>query len=261
MSGYMSKSEKKMTPDFSEMGIHVESPGSIFSDYVPYEKKAPFFMPLGAKQRWEAFRAFLSSTYSFVKIRKRIDFETSTFAREVQKQFIDTNKALQLENSKVADRILEEKMVLVLGHRLKTRFRDPAKKVYWRFGAELSRPRIVHARVGAMGEKKEASWAQITVRLHTQQMIALTDRYDRLISGSKKTPKEMLDFIVMERNLGDPYSQWRICGKLEPRGLARDSLTRKIQNKLPARGDKKLSLAEGTAKQRVLDDGTKSFLS
>ena len=90
--------------------------------------------------------------------------------------------------------------------------------------------------------------------------MAVTDRYGRLIDGSKKNPNEYLDFVVLERHLADPYSQWRICGKLEPRGAPRVSPARKLRNKLPFKGDKKLALIEAGKKHRVLDDGTKSLM-
>ena len=32
--------------------------------------------------------------------------------------------------------------------------------------------------------------------------------------GDAKKAKKVIDYVVFERHLADPYSRWRICGKL-----------------------------------------------
>ena len=52
---------------------------------------------------------------------------------------------------------------------LKQQFLNPAKKIHWRFIKEVERPRLVQARVASIFEKDNL-YAQVTVRLHTEQV-------------------------------------------------------------------------------------------
>ena len=56
----------------------------------------------------------------------------------------------------------------------------------------------------------------------------MKDRYGRLLKGNAKVPKTVIDYVVFERHIVDPYGTWRICGKLFP------EIQQKIQNKTPA---------------------------
>ena len=55
---------------------------------------------------------------------------------------------------------------------LKQQFLNPAKKIHWRFIKEVERPRLVQARVASIFEKDNL-YAQVTVRLHTEQVWVL----------------------------------------------------------------------------------------
>lgn len=198
------------------VGRKMDTPGQIFKPYVPYNKKAFILTPSGARQRYEATKAFFSTMYALFKIRRVLKtFETRKFALASQKRFIDMNNALQLDTP-LAKRIVEENVVLKLGKQLKNNFNNPASKVHWQFVKQLYRPRIVAAQVAAVEDKKDL-YAQITVKMDSEQIIAVKDRYGRVIKGDVKIPKRMIDIIVFEQHIADPKSTWRICGKLAPR--------------------------------------------
>lgn len=203
----------KQAPD----GMTMDSPGNIFNPYVPHEQKSFILTPTGFWQRYEVFRMRVARYYTYWKMRKHVSpFPKREFARSAQKQFIAVNNALQLD-SKPAKRLVREHMVLIAADQLGDAFRSEKTRVHWRFVDQVEPPRIVHAAV-AGGDGKEDLWVQVTVRMCTRQIIATRDRLGRHASGSTRVPKTVLDFVVFERHVIDPYSRWRICGKVEPRG-------------------------------------------
>lgn len=48
------------------------------------------------------------------------------------------------------------------------------------------------------------------------QTLAIYDRFGRLMLGSEEQPKDVLEYLVIERHLINPYSRWRLHGKIVP---------------------------------------------
>ena len=46
--------------------------------------------------------------------------------------------------------------------------------------------------------------------------MAIYDRFGRLSYGSETLPKDVLEYVVFERYLTNPYSSWRLHDKIEP---------------------------------------------
>lgn len=101
-----------------------------------------------------------------------------------------------------------------------------SKTIAWNFIQCLEPPRIVQIRAQDMMSKSNV-FAQVTVRLHTQQTLAVYDRFGRLMHGSESTVKDVLEYVVFEKHLTNPYAQWKIHGKIIPSWLPpRDSITK-----------------------------------
>ena len=49
---------------------------------------------------------------------------------------------------------------------------------------------------------------------HALQIMALYDRFGRLMHGSETVPKDTLDFIVFEKHLTDTLGKWRLHSKI-----------------------------------------------
>lgn len=47
-------------------------------------------------------------------------------------------------------------------------------------------------------------------------MLAIYDRFGRLIQGSEILKKDVLEYIVFEKHLANKYGTWRIHGKIIP---------------------------------------------
>jgi large subunit ribosomal protein L45 len=63
---------------------------------------------------------------------------------------------------------------------------------------------------------KENVFGQITVRFHTQQILAIYDRFGRLMHGSEILAKDVLEYIVFEKHLSNEYGLWSLHEKIVP---------------------------------------------
>lgn len=57
---------------------------------------------------------------------------------------------------------------------------------------------------------------QVTVRFHTQQTLAVYDRFGRLMHGSEVVAKDVVEYVVFEKHLANLYGLWRIHEKIIP---------------------------------------------
>merc|ERR1712012_679547 len=89
------------------------------------------------------------------------------------------------------------------------------KTIHWRFIKSLEPPKVVHARHAEI-VSKENFFGQVTVRFHTQQQLAVYDRFGRLIHGSEVVAKDVLEYVVFEKHLSNIYGIWRLHSKILP---------------------------------------------
>ncbi|NXQ47768.1 RM45 protein, partial [Catharus fuscescens] len=96
---------------------------------------------------------------------------------------------------------------MVRGNRYKT--------IRWRFVESLEPPRVVHVRCESIMNRGNL-YGQVTVRMHSRQILAIYDRFGRLMYGGEEIPKDVLEYVVFERYLVNPYGTWRMHGKIVP---------------------------------------------
>ncbi|NWT76239.1 RM45 protein, partial [Prunella himalayana] len=96
---------------------------------------------------------------------------------------------------------------MVRGNRYKT--------IRWRFLESLEPPRVVHVRCESVLNRGNL-YGQVTVRMHSRQILAIYDRFGRLMYGGEEVPKDVLEYVVFERYLVNPYGTWRMHGKIIP---------------------------------------------
>lgn len=107
------------------------------------------------------------------------------------------------------------------------------KTIKWKLLKSLSPPRVVHSRSTHM-ITKENIFAQITVRLHTQQVrnkqkfaclskdiflfqsLCIYDRFGQLEYGDENLSKDVLEYVVFEKHISDQYGKWRLHHKIIP---------------------------------------------
>ena len=81
--------------------------------------------------------------------------------------------------------------------------------IVWKYLDDIEPPSVVHVRSGEMMSKSN-KYAQITVRFYSKQIMAVYDRHGRLILGSPKDVKDVLEYIVFEKYLANEYGEWRM---------------------------------------------------
>ncbi|NXQ65610.1 RM45 protein, partial [Quiscalus mexicanus] len=96
---------------------------------------------------------------------------------------------------------------MVRGNRYRT--------IRWRFLESLEPPRVVHVRCESILNRGNL-YGQVTVRMHSRQILAIYDRFGRLMYGGEEIPKDVLEYVVFERYLVNPYGTWRMHGKIVP---------------------------------------------
>ncbi|NWY21966.1 RM45 protein, partial [Aphelocoma coerulescens] len=96
---------------------------------------------------------------------------------------------------------------MVRGNRYKT--------IRWRFLESLEPPRVVQVRCDSIMNRGNL-YAQVTVRMHSRQILAIYDRFGRLMYGGEEIPKDVLEYVVFERYLVNPHGTWRMHGKIIP---------------------------------------------
>ncbi len=87
------------------------------------------------------------------------------------------------------------------------------KTLYWKLIKSLEPARVVQVRTADV-VSKDNLYAQVTVRFLTQQVLAVYDRFGRLMHGSPTVAKDVLEYVVFEKHLANVYGKWRVHGKV-----------------------------------------------
>uniref|UniRef100_A0A0N4ZV19 Large ribosomal subunit protein mL45 n=1 Tax=Parastrongyloides trichosuri TaxID=131310 RepID=A0A0N4ZV19_PARTI len=88
--------------------------------------------------------------------------------------------------------------------------------IFFELVEEVKKPELVSVRCADNPHQSGNAIAQIVVKLHTKQKIAVYDRYGQLILGSKDKIKDVQEFIVFENHISDLDGKWRLHDKVYP---------------------------------------------
>ncbi|KAK6182612.1 hypothetical protein SNE40_010257 [Patella caerulea] len=209
------KKEGRLPPrTFQERPINISCTTSIFEPFVPPEGdgKSSMLSTEGAKDRLTALQMKGKSRLELRKIRKYEEgFDIKEFAHTAQDILLQAQNLLQNveENEDQLHDLVTEKAYPEMTFGLWN------KTLRWKFIESVEPPRSVHVRTTDMLSKTNI-YAQITVRMHTRQILALYDRFGKLMYGSEHLIKDVLEYVVFESHIADTYGQWRIHGKIIP---------------------------------------------
>ncbi|XP_078467556.1 large ribosomal subunit protein mL45 [Lampetra fluviatilis] len=197
---------------YVERPINITCTAGIFDGYVPPEgdSRLTSMSSEGLKQRAMQIRQTAASQLAIRKVKEYDDgFSTKTFPTKVQDIYVEAHDCLVNFNKVRLHQLVTERCFpeMVRGNRLKT--------LRWRFLESLEPPRVVHVRCPKTIDPGNL-YGQVTVRLLSKQTMALYDRFGRLMYGSEEVPKDVLEYVVFERHLPNPYGNWRLHGKIVP---------------------------------------------
>lgn len=137
------------------------------------------------------------------------DFSPKTFGDTAQDIYIRAHEALEKYDESALREYVTERLHPEILFGLKN------VTLRWKFLGSIEPPRVVHARQTNL-ISKENIFAQVTVRMHTQQTLAIYDRFGRLMHGSEIIAKDVLEYVVFEKNISNLYGEWRIHHKIIP---------------------------------------------
>ncbi|KAI1696444.1 tim44-like domain-containing protein [Ditylenchus destructor] len=116
--------------------------------------------------------------------------------------------------------------------------------------------RVVSVRCYDMPPNSGKDIAQVTVRMHSVQKLAIYDRFGRLLLGSEDEPKDCLEYVVFENHIVSTYGKWRFHDKVYPHwarpkeGVIRESLLNRMKSRTSEPG----VIRFGFDKQRAVDE-------
>ncbi|KAM6295617.1 large ribosomal subunit protein mL45 [Aegotheles albertisi] len=205
-------SEKVFPDEHIERTFYLACTAEIMDPYLPPEGDARLtsLSKDGLKQKMERLKQTAASQLALRKIKDHDpDFSTKTFPEKAQEIFIEAHNSLANFNKQKLHSLVTERCYpeMVRGNRYKT--------IRWSFLESLEPPRVVHIRCESMVNRSNL-YGQVTVRMHTRQTLAIYDRFGRLMYGGEQVPKDVLEYVVFERYLANPYGTWRMHGKIVP---------------------------------------------
>ncbi|XP_061222439.1 large ribosomal subunit protein mL45 [Neopsephotus bourkii] len=202
----------RIPEDRMERTFYMASTADIIDPYVPPEGDARLtsLSKDGVMQKMQKLKQTAASQLALWKIKDHdLDFSTKTFPEKAQEIFIEAHNYLANFNKQKLHSLVTERCYpeMVRGNRYRT--------IRWKFVESLEPPRVVHIRCESVVNRGNL-YGQVTVRMHTRQILAIYDRFGRLMYGGEQVPKDVLEYVVFERYLANPYGTWRMHGKIVP---------------------------------------------
>ncbi|KAL3289065.1 hypothetical protein HHI36_003507 [Cryptolaemus montrouzieri] len=206
--------EKGLLPrrPYLERPFFISCTGGVFEPYVPPEGdgKVSAITAQGAKQKLQFLEKKSKTMMAIRKIRSfEEDFESPQFLKEAEEIYKKMHECLMKEDKEEIENYVTEKAYPEVMHNVEY------KTIRWKFLENIELPYIVHARCTDI-VSKENIFAQVTVRFHTKQSLAVYDRFGRLMYGSEILAKDVLEYVVFEKHLANEYGVWRIHQKIIP---------------------------------------------
>ncbi|KAM7540935.1 hypothetical protein Aperf_G00000026419 [Anoplocephala perfoliata] len=206
---------------FQDRPINLTHSGRIFDEYVPPEGdgKSSLLSTEVVTEVKDSIVKKAKTSRAAARIKKhKPTFTTAGFPSEADAIYKEVLSLLPkfYDNEERLLELTTEKAFAEMTEGLKLR------TLHWLFAGSIEPPRVVSCRTEeAIG--KGNMFGQVTVRFHTQQILAIYDRFGRLLFGHPTSAVDVLEYVVFENYITDEYGRWRIHGKVVPpwvRGFA-----------------------------------------
>ncbi|XP_038606082.1 39S ribosomal protein L45, mitochondrial [Tachyglossus aculeatus] len=195
-----------------ERPIVLNCTAGVFDPYIPPEGDARLtpLLQAGLKQRVERLKQRVASQMAIRKVKEHDPtFSVKTFAAKAQEIFTEAHNCLNTANHDRLHDLVTEHCFPKMAEETKL------KTVRWRFVESLEPPRVVQVRCSDTVSAGNV-YGQVTVRMHTRQALAIYDRFGRLMYGREDPPRDVLEYVVLEKQLRNPYGAWRLHDKIVP---------------------------------------------
>jgi len=204
-------------PSVAEAPLYIGATGAVIEPFTPPETDsyADLITKEGAMKQGSAIKSKTKTFRATRKVRGYDDeFDPKKFATTTALDiYIKAHQALAAKREKdllefVTEKVYPEMLAGV-----------QRKSMYWEFVKSLEPPRVVQVRCEDFLAEGN-SFGQVTVRFNSQQILAVYDRFGRLIHGHPHVAKDVLEYVVFESHLANIYGKWRLHAKIIPDWLA-----------------------------------------
>lgn len=183
--------------------IYLQSPNAIADAYNP---NAPL---------WTRFKKFFVSAASFARIKQNnSEYSPNRFATAALDQWKRINHAFAAQDVKEMRELVSE-MAL---SKYKSAWKQLGdRRVQWDMN-KVKQCSVVAHRVAKIANSED-EFAQVTVKVVSEQTSAVVDRKGRVVGGSATEPKELTEFLVFERNINKAkvaQTKWLYIGRINP---------------------------------------------
>jgi len=142
------------------------------------------------------------------------DFDPKNFPQQAEQIYIEAHEALAGKRNKKLQELVTEHAYPNMIHQTEK------VSMYWEFIESLEPPLVKQVRVGEI-LSADNKFAQVTLRFNTKQILAVYDRFGRLIHGHPHVAKDVIEFVVFEKHIVNVYGKWRLHQKLIPQWLGK----------------------------------------
>ena len=205
--------EKGIVPNrkWLERPIYIDDSSRLIDPYVPPEGDgvASIISKEGATQKFDSVKGKTTRLYAMRKLRGYLEeFDPQDWAiNEGQNIYIKAHEALADGNQEALYNLVTDTCLP------KMLYNCELKTIRWKYFKSIDLPRVVNIKVQ---ENQGITFAQLTVRFHSQQMLAIYDRFGRLVSGSEAIIKDVLEYVVFENRISSTNGIWKIHDKIVP---------------------------------------------
>ncbi|KAH3704583.1 probable 39S ribosomal protein L45, mitochondrial [Dreissena polymorpha] len=196
--------------------ISIQETKTVFDRYVPPEGdgKESILSTAGVSTRMDNLKRKGLTWWQDMRSIKKYEenFSVKTIASELVEVYIEAHNILPMYKQKL-NRFHE----LVTAHcaeKMTNRMEQVTMR--WQYHEAIEVPRVVNIKARNF-IIKDNMFAQVTVRMHTKQTLAVYDQFGRIMYGSEHYPVNVLEYIVFEKNISDSYGRWRLHDKIIPK--------------------------------------------
>uniref|UniRef100_A0A0N5A9J9 26S proteasome complex subunit dss-1 n=1 Tax=Syphacia muris TaxID=451379 RepID=A0A0N5A9J9_9BILA len=187
---------------------------TIEQDILPDTFLSGSLSEKGAEIKKRVLNRWNSYKNGSMRIRKKEGFENfdpKKFGPTADTIYVEAHKALVARDKKLIHRYLTE-------NAFQKMWPDVEKgTVVWDLLQHVEPSKVVAIRCGDIPVKSGNDIAQITVRMHTIQKLAIFDRFGHLVLGSEKETRPVLEYVVFENHIANLDGLWRLHDKLYPK--------------------------------------------
>lgn len=198
-----------------EYATYITSSREAFDNYIPSEEETKSTRFWLQEKTYDPLKGKTKSFRATRKIRQyEPEFDPRDFVLEAKQIYINAHKALA--GKKTQDEMLElvtENIFPEMMHNARN------VSIYWDLVDWLEDPKLLHVRAQPIIESDNL-FGQCTVRFFSKQILAVYDRFGRLIHGHPHVAKDVLEFAVFEKHVVNTYGKWRLHTKIVPPWLA-----------------------------------------